>query len=162
MNKINLDNVMSMPVVNRSGKVRLVLRMSLPAILAQFTSIAMQYIDAGMVGSLGAAATASIGLVSSTTWLIGGSCIGLSAGFYVQVAHLIGAKQERRAEDVLRQGLKTVVLAGLVVAALCVAISGSLPGWLGGAEEIRHDASAYFFVYSLSVPFILIRQLSSG
>lgn len=151
-----------MPEVRRSDKVRLVLRMSLPAILAQFTSIAMQYIDAGMVGSLGAAATASIGLISSTTWLIGGSCIGISAGFYVQVAHLIGAKRNRRAEDVLRQGLKTAILAGLVIAALCAAISGVLPVWLGGAEEIRPGASAYFFVYSLSVPFILLRQLACG
>ena len=162
MNRINLDNVLDMPEVRRSDKVRLVLRMSLPAILAQFTSIAMQYIDAGMVGSLGAAATASIGLISSTTWLIGGSCIGISAGFYVQVAHLIGAKRESRAEDVLRQGLKTAMLAGLVIAALCAAISGLLPAWLGGAEEIRPGASAYFFVYSLSVPFILMRQLACG
>ena len=53
-------------------KVALVLSMSLPAILAQLTSIAMQYIDAGMVGSLGAAATGAIGLVSSTTWLMNG------------------------------------------------------------------------------------------
>ena len=44
-----------------------VIQLSIPAVLAQISSIIMQYIDAAMVGSLGAAATAAIGLVSSTT-----------------------------------------------------------------------------------------------
>lgn len=43
----------------------MVLRLSVPAILAEISSIVMQYIDAGMVGSLGADASASIGLVAS-------------------------------------------------------------------------------------------------
>ncbi|MBQ6388830.1 MAG: MATE family efflux transporter [Mogibacterium sp.] len=148
--------------VTRTEKIRLVIGMSLPAILAQLTTIAMEYIDAGMVGSLGAGATAAIGLVSSSIWLIGGSCIGLSAGFYVQVAHLIGARREREAESVLRQGLKAAVLLGVLICIAGVLISGSLPGWLGGDEAIRADASAYFRIYSLSVPFVLIRQMSCG
>ena len=42
-------------------QIALVLRLSVPAILAEISSIAMQYIDAAMVGSLGAGATAEIG-----------------------------------------------------------------------------------------------------
>ena len=49
----------------------------------------MQYIDAGMVGSLGRDATAAIGLISTSTWLIGGLCISVSVGFSVQVAQLM-------------------------------------------------------------------------
>ena len=136
--------------------------MSLPAILAQLTTIAMQYIDAGMVGSLGAEATASIGLVSSTTWLIGGSCIGISAGFYVQIAQLIGAGRDREAEDVLRQGLKTAVVLGILISTVCMLISDSVPRWLGGEEAILGNATAYFRIYTLAVPFVLLRQLSNG
>ena len=88
-----------------------VLTLSVPAILAQISSMAMQYIDAAMVGSLGARASASIGLVSTSTWLLGGMCISLATGFSVQVAHLIGAGREEEARDVLRQAL----LAGLVM-----------------------------------------------
>lgn len=159
---LGIDHILDKEQVSRMEKIRLVLSMSLPAILAQLTSIAMQYIDAGMVGSLGAEATASIGLVSSSTWLVGGSCIGVAAGFYVQVAHLIGAKRAREAEDVLRQGLTAAVLVGSVICIIGFLISDSLPVWLGGGEEIKSDASAYFRIYSLSVPFILIRQLSCG
>ena len=53
-------------------QMRLALSLSVPSIMAQLSNIAMQYIDASMVGSLGAAASASIGLVSTTTWLFWG------------------------------------------------------------------------------------------
>ena len=159
---MKIDKILTQNNVTQAEKVRLVLSMSLPAILAQLTSIAMQYIDAGMVGSLGAEATASIGLVSSTTWLIGGSCIGISAGFYVQIAQLIGAGRDREAEDVLRQGLKAAAVIGILISAVCMLISGSVPRWLGGEEAILGNATVYFRIYSLGVPFMLLRQLSNG
>ena len=61
--RINLDTALTGQNISSVQKVRLILSLSLPAILAQLTSIAMQYIDAAMVGSLGAAATASIGQI---------------------------------------------------------------------------------------------------
>ena len=42
----------------------LALQLSIPAILAQVSSIAMQYIDSSMVGHLGREASAAIGLVA--------------------------------------------------------------------------------------------------
>ena len=60
--------------------------LSLPAILTQITTIAMQYIDSAMVGALGANASAAIGLVATTTWLFGGITYAIAAGFSVQVA----------------------------------------------------------------------------
>ena len=48
-------------------QLRFVWRLSVPGILAQISSIVMQYIDAAMVGSLGAQASAAIGLVASST-----------------------------------------------------------------------------------------------
>ncbi|MBR1631755.1 MAG: MATE family efflux transporter, partial [Paludibacteraceae bacterium] len=46
--------------------------LSLPAMLAQFSFILMEFIDASMVGHLGKEATGAIGLVGSTTWIFGG------------------------------------------------------------------------------------------
>ena len=53
-------------------KASIALRLSAPAMMAQISSIAMQYIDAAMVGRLGADASASIGLVAAIVWLMGG------------------------------------------------------------------------------------------
>lgn len=55
--------------ITLKGKLKTVWKLSIPAILAQLTSIIMQYIDAAMVGGLGADASASIGIVSTSTWL---------------------------------------------------------------------------------------------
>ena len=46
-----------------SQKLNLIVQLSVPSILAQLTTIMMFYIDASMVGSLGARASASIGIV---------------------------------------------------------------------------------------------------
>ena len=56
-------------------------RLSLPAILTQITTIVMQYIDSAMVGALGANASASIGLVSTSTWLMNVITSAVSAVF---------------------------------------------------------------------------------
>ena len=48
--------------------------LSIPAMLSQMTYIVMEYIDAAMVGSLGAAASASIGLVAPVLWFVYGIC----------------------------------------------------------------------------------------
>ncbi len=162
MKEVKLEKVLTEEKGSRAEQIRLVLALSLPAILAQLTSIAMQYIDAGMVGRLGANATAAIGLVSTTTWLIGGTCIGISAGFYVQVAQLIGARREKEATDVFRQAITMILILGLIIGSVGVAISGGLPVWLGGAEEIRKEATVYFLIYSLSILFSMMRQLSAG
>ena len=53
-------------------QLSLIVRLSIPAILAQISSIIMQYIDASMIGRLSPNDGAAIGLVSSSTWLLGG------------------------------------------------------------------------------------------
>lgn len=81
-----------------STPVKNVIRLSIPAILAELSSTLMQYIDASMVGSLGKVASASIGLVASSTWLINGIGMACATGFAVQVAQKIGADQKDKLE----------------------------------------------------------------
>ncbi len=143
-------------------QMQLVLRLSVPAILAEVSSIAMQYIDSAMVGSLGANATAAIGLVSTTTWLFGGLCIALVTGFSVQIAQMIGGGRRDEAQAVLRQGLMAALAFGLLFGAAAVGISGGLPHWLGGAADVCPDASRYFLTYGCALPFVLLRQAAGS
>lgn len=141
---------------------RVVAVLSIPAILEQMVATVMEYIDAAMVGHLGAQATASIGLVSSTTWLFGGILSGLCAGFSVQVAQYLGAQREEDARDVLRQALLFLLVAGSALAAVAVWLSGPLPVWLGGSEELLRDATAYFRIWAFSLPVHFTLRMSSG
>ena len=143
-------------------QVRQVWRLSLPGILTHITSTVMQYIDSAMVGALGAKASAAIGLVSSTTWLINGIAYALAAGFSVQVAHCIGAGQEQDAKNVVRHGLVTTLLISLLTALFSLAISTPLPQWLGGEAAIRKDATAYFITFALMTPFFQLNTLTAS
>ncbi len=143
-------------------QIRLIVQLSIPAILAEISSIAMQYIDAAMVGSLGGNASAAIGLVTTTTWLFTGLCIAASTGFAVQIAHLIGAEKDHEAQNVLRQALVVSLLFGLLMGGIGILISGKLPFWLHGDSEICPDASRYFLIYSCALPAIQFRQATSG
>ena len=84
-------------------KLALITQLSVPSILAQISATVMVFIDASMVGHLGAKASAAIGLVESTGWLLGGLAHAASLGFSVQVAHFIGASDFKAARRVLRQ-----------------------------------------------------------
>lgn len=144
------------------AQAREVWRLSLPAILTQITTIAMQYIDSAMVGALGANASASIGLVSTSTWLIGGIIGGVSAGFSVQASHRIGGGDDRGARTIVRHGLVTGMLIAVILAALAALISEPLPRWLHGDEAIRADACAYFLTFALMVPFSQLNSLCAS
>ena len=143
-------------------EIALVWRLSLPAILTQITTIAMQYIDSAMVGALGADASAAIGLVASSTWLFGGVTTAVSAGFSVQVAHRIGAGEDTEARTVVRHGLAAALTLAALLALLGLGICRKLPCWLGGGAEICADASAYFLTFSLMLPFSQLNSLCAS
>ena len=144
------------------SQVKLTALLSFPSMMAQLVHILMQYIDASMVGSLGAHASASIGLVSTTIWLFGSLCAAVSVGFYVQVAHKIGANDFAGAREVLRQSFLSCLLFALVLSGIGVGISSYLPHWLGGGEDICHDASLYFMFFSMCLPFSMLNSLCAG
>lgn len=148
--------------MNGRQKLNLIVQLSVPSILAQLTNTMMVYIDASMVGSLGAKASASIGIVQSTTWLFGGLTSAAAMGFSVQAAHFIGANDFVKARQVFRQGLMATALVTIILTAVCLCIAGPLPLWLGGGADIAPDASRYFAIYCMSLPVFQIGILSSS
>ena len=135
---------------------RLTFLLAWPSILAQLSMCLMSYIDAAMVGRLGSAQAAAIGLVSSTTWILGSFCYGNSSGFSVQVAHRCGARDFAGARRIFRHGFFITLALSLLLLLLGVGIHGALPRWLGGTPEILEDASAYFLIYALFLPLFQI------
>ena len=148
--------------VGRLEQLRLAVSLSIPAIVAQISAIIMQYIDASMVGSLGAGPAASVGLVTTSTWILFGLCSACSVGFSVQVAHLLGSGNNKGARDVLRQALVAALFYSLLLAAIGAAISEPLPVWLGGEPGIRKEATLYFLITSLAMPVFQFSYLSSS
>ena len=148
--------------MTQGEKLRLIISLSIPSILAQISATVMFFIDASMVGHLGAKASASIGLVETTGWLMGGLGAAANMGFSVQVAHAIGANDFERARRVLRQSLVCCLLWSLSITTVALLISGRLPYWLGGSAEIAHDASLYFALIGVFGIFYQIEGLGGS
>lgn len=148
--------------MTRGEQLRLIAKMSVPSIMAQISSVLMFFIDAAMVGHIGARASASIGLVETSTWLLGGLASAASLGFSVQVAHAIGANDMERARKVLRQSIVCALIYSSCLALVGAAIHSHLPYWLGGSDEIARDASLYFLIVSLAGPLFQMAGLAGS
>lgn len=157
-----LKDMISGKSMTASQQIGLTVRLSIPAILAQISSIVMQYIDASMVGRLGANASGAIGLVSSTTWLFGGLCIAVTTGFTVQIAQAVGAGEDKSARNIMKQGLIIALCISALLALIAALISTPLPRWLGGEAAIQKMASQYFLVYMLGLPALQMNSIAGG
>lgn len=143
-------------------KIYLTFMLSLPSILARLTNVVMQYIDASMVGHIGANQSAAIGLVASTTWLFSSVGMALVSGFSIQTAQAIGAKNGYKARRLLWQSYALVFGFAIILSILGCGISFFLPGWLGAEQTIWKDATIYFLIYSLSLPFRIVKYLAGS
>ena len=140
----------------------LIISLSIPSILAQISATVMFFIDASMVGHLGAKASAAIGLVETTGWLMGGLASAANMGFSVQVAHFIGANDFEAARRVLRQSLICCLIWALIISLTSIVISPFLPYWLGGTKDIAHDASLYFAIFGFCGIFFQMEGLAGS
>ena len=139
-------------------QLRLTIELSVPAIIAQLSSIIMQYIDAD-------ASVQRPPLLSD--WFLPphgflGAVYGCRYRLFCTVAHRIGAGDLKGARMILQQSLAGTLVFSLLLAILGAGISSSLPAWLGGDVSIRRDASVYFFIFSIFLPVLQMIFLAGG
>lgn len=155
-----MESIRSGRAMMRSEKLNLIVGLSIPSMLAQISTVMMFFIDASMVGHLGAEASASIGLIESTTWLVGSLLSAAATGFSVQVAHFIGANDFVKARQVFRHALICGLAFSVFLSLIGVGIHSHLPYWLGGGADIASASSGYFLIYSLVLPFVYLYHTS--
>ena len=143
-------------------KLWLIVSLSIPSILAQISATVMFFIDASMVGHLGAKASAAIGIVETSGWLTGGLASAANMGFSVQVAHFIGANDFEAARRVLRQSLVCCTIWAVMISLTSVIIAPFLPYWMGGSADIARDASLYFAIFGVSSLFFQMEGLAGS
>ncbi|MBQ5350193.1 MAG: MATE family efflux transporter, partial [Oscillospiraceae bacterium] len=102
--------------------------------------------DTAMVGSLGTAATASVGSTTTVNWLIGSTVSAFGVGFLSYVSQARGAGQDERARRAAGQSVLAVLTAGLLFTALTLSLSRKVPVWMRVDPSIRDLAARYFFI----------------
>ena len=127
----------------QTGIRRDVLRLALPAMGEQLLSMMVGIVDTFLVGHLGAAPLAAVGLanqwVMMATTLFGAIAVGSTA----LIARLVGARQPEDANQVLRQSVLVGALIGLVATILGVTLARPAVALLGAPEDVIDLSTSY-------------------
>lgn len=153
----------SLPITDENANyTKIVVMLAIPAILEQLSHIVVQYVDAAMVGGLGAYATAAVGINSSTNVLLGGIQQAIGIGFCVQIAMAIGSKNTDKIKQVVQQAILIAVLLGTVLSAAMQVVGNYSPIWLGAEEEVIPHAVVYIRIVSAALVFRTVSIVSAA
>lgn len=122
---------------------RSVLRLAWPCILENITVIMISFVDAAMIGVLGPAATAAVGVNASPGWLISGVVQSLGVGGTALVARLVGAGEKEEAGRVSGLVLRMALGLSVFLTVLMLWAAPAVPVIMNADPAIRQEATAY-------------------
>ena len=139
-----------------------ILKLAWPTIIEQMIFIVLTFSDTAMVGALGAASTAAVGITSTSIWLIESIISAVSVGLSIQLAQSIGANDMTLAQKVVGQSLLTSLSVGLLMSGSFFALHWHLPYWLGAEADVLPLAQAYLQIISFSLFFNMFSTVFSS
>ncbi|HHT43679.1 MAG TPA: MATE family efflux transporter [Firmicutes bacterium] len=132
-----------------------ILRLAWPAIVENLLHTMVGIVDTAMVGRLGAAALASVGLGNQINQLGLTVFSALATGSTALVARHIGAEEPERARDVARQSLILGLFVSGTVMIVFLSLARVLLGWLFRRSEAAVLDAASGYVRIIAVAMIL-------
>ena len=124
--------------------MRTIFLLAWPTMLEEALQCIVTYADTAQVGVMGANASAAIGLTTTVTWMTFYPLYAAGMSVTSAISIALGAKDTQRAKKAASQAVLLVLVLGLALMILTLSVSPVLPRWLGGAQEIRRDATVYF------------------
>ena len=126
--------------------MRTIFHLAWPTVMEQALTTIVQYADTAQVGTIGADASAAVGLTTSMMWLIHSVIFAYSMGVLSCISRALGAKKEEEAQTAAVQSVLMALVLGVLLTVITLAISPFLPGWLGADSQIHADGSRYFAI----------------
>lgn len=151
-----------MRVLRRHPDDRAIAALAVPALGALAADPLYSLVDTALVGHLGSAPLGAVAVgaaaFTASFWLFS----FLAYGVTPTVARALGAGDRKRATDIGVQALGVAVLAGILVAALGVALAEPIVGLLGGRGEVADLAVPYLRIRVMSAGFVLVALVGHG
>ena len=118
--------------------------------------------DAAIVGHLGTAQLAGLGIAAAVLQTLVGLCVFLAYGTTASVARLLGAGDRRAALAQGVDGVWLAVIIGVLVTLVGVATTGPLVGLLGAGPAVAEPATTYLRIAFLGVTPLLVMLATTG
>lgn len=138
-----------------------------PVILRMSLQMIVGIVDLAMVGSLGSAAIASVGISNNLLWFIISATTAFSVGTTALIAQNVGAKNYKQAEEIARQsiaitltmalgiGFFSYIFAEQIIELMIVAMKKPDPA-------VIHYGTVYFQIIAISFPFFFTLMVLNG
>ena len=137
-------------------------RLALPAFLALVAEPLFLLSDAAIVGHLGTAPLAGLGVAAAVLQTVVGICVFLAYGTTASVARLLGAGDRRAALAQGVDGVWLAVLIGLVVTLVGIATTGPLVRLIGADATVAEPATTYLRIAFLGTTPLLVMMATTG
>jgi putative MATE family efflux protein len=132
---------------------RIVWALAWPVILTFGLESLVGLVDMLMVGRLGAAAVAGVGVGTQILHAVDVVIISVSTGTLALVARHVGAREKLRAEEVLLQSLYVVTAISIATAAATFWWAGDLVRIFGVEAAVLHEGRVFTETVMFAVPF---------
>jgi MATE family multidrug resistance protein len=123
-----------------------VLRLALPAMGEQLLSMMVGIVDTFLVGHLGAAPLAAVGLANQWVFMAMMLFGAIATGATALIARFVGAREPDQADEVLRQSMLLGAFIGIAATILGLGLAQPAMTLLGAEEEVVGLGSAYLRV----------------
>ncbi|WP_066712290.1 MATE family efflux transporter [Clostridium sp. Marseille-P299] len=138
---------------------RLVLRLAIPSMLAQFVSVLYSIVDRMYIGhmkEIGETALAGVGVTGPIVNLIASFAFWIGIGGAPLLSIRMGEKDEEGAKKILANCFIGIISIGIVLTIITLLLKNKMIMWFGASEETFVYAENYMSVYVLGTVFAFI------
>src|SRR4051794_326143 len=141
---------------------REIVRLAVPAFFALVAEPLFLLADAAIVGHLGTASLAGLGVAGAVLQTIVGICVFLAYGTTASVARRLGADDLRGAVPQGVDGLWLAVVIGVLVTLPCLLAAGPLVRAVGAHGPVVEQGATYLRIAVLGVTPLLVMLAATG
>ncbi|WIV10496.1 MATE family efflux transporter [Proteiniborus sp. MB09-C3] len=138
------------------------LKLALPAIGEMLMQTLLGFADMSMVGSLGAAAIAAVGLSDMPMMTAMSFFASISVGTTALVARAIGAKKQDEANNVAKQSLILSVIMSAIFVVLGLSLATPIVKLMGAEPDVVPISASYFRINAWGLPFMIVTMVMNG
>ena len=133
---------------------RLIIKLSIPAIISMMVTNVYNLVDTAFVGQLGNSASGAVGIVFGFMAVLQAIGFMFGNGSGSIISRLLGAKNTKQASKIASTGFFFTLLFGAVVAIISAFVLKPLIMLLGSTETISPYAQTYISYILVAAPFI--------
>ncbi|MDF8263842.1 MATE family efflux transporter [Luteipulveratus sp. YIM 133296] len=157
-----MQPVTTVTVMYRTSAQREILRLAVPAFLALVAEPLFLLADSAIVGHLGTAPLAGLGVASAALLTAANIYVFLAYGTTSLVARRLGAGDERSAVSAGLDGVWLSIALGAVTALATAIWAGPLCELFGASADALAQATTYLRISALGVPAMLVVLAATG